>query len=236
MVKIYGHYFLIKGDKTTFHRHLIREFSFRDQDGKEKWTAYNFTRKTYDHFAPILLKIIKDAILHLPEPQSESIMSTTSAENESEVADSQELATSAPSSQGNANFKKPKLPPKAAMLQKEVDRQSQQIQDLMLLLKQNESTLNEQLAERDKRLAQENEENRQRHAELMEQLRESQQQLVQERHESQQRLIQEREESQQQLVQERHESQQRLIQEREESQQRHAELMGLLKQRNSLGE
>ena len=36
MVRIYGHYPLIDGDKTTFHQYLIQEFSFRDQDGKEK--------------------------------------------------------------------------------------------------------------------------------------------------------------------------------------------------------
>ena len=32
-VRIYGHYAIIAGDKTTFYRHPIREFSFRGQDG-----------------------------------------------------------------------------------------------------------------------------------------------------------------------------------------------------------
>lgn len=113
MVKIYGHYALINGDKTTFHRYLIRSLDLTEQDGKEKWTAYNFTRKVYDHFAPIFLKTIRDAISHLREPESESFMSIANSENESGLADSQEMTASVPSSQGNAKFKKPRLPPKA---------------------------------------------------------------------------------------------------------------------------
>lgn len=35
-VRIYKYYSVIEGDKTTFYRHPIREFSFMEQDGKEK--------------------------------------------------------------------------------------------------------------------------------------------------------------------------------------------------------
>ena len=35
-VRIYGHYPVIDGKKTTFYRHPIREFSFTELDGKEK--------------------------------------------------------------------------------------------------------------------------------------------------------------------------------------------------------
>ena len=110
LVKIYGHYAVIQGNKTTFHRHLIRMISIIDQDGKERWAAYNFVRKAYDHFAPILLKIIQDAISHLPEPVSEPITSIANSEVDPELADSQETA-SAPPSQDNMIFKKPSLPP-----------------------------------------------------------------------------------------------------------------------------
>ena len=51
MVKIYRHYSLINGDKTTFYRYLVQSFDFTDQDGKEKWTAYKFTQKLYDRFS-----------------------------------------------------------------------------------------------------------------------------------------------------------------------------------------
>lgn len=43
IVRIYGHYALIYGNKTTFYRHPIRTFDFTALDGKEKWTAYKFT-------------------------------------------------------------------------------------------------------------------------------------------------------------------------------------------------
>lgn len=38
-VRIYGHYPIIDGSKTTFYRHPIHEFSFTALDGKEKWRA-----------------------------------------------------------------------------------------------------------------------------------------------------------------------------------------------------
>jgi len=65
-VRIYGHYPLIEEDKTTFYRHPIREFSFTEQDGKEKWTAYKFTKNVYDTWMPILHKRICSAIDDLP--------------------------------------------------------------------------------------------------------------------------------------------------------------------------
>lgn len=65
-VELYGHYPLIDGDKACFYRHLIRDFSIADQNGKEKWTAYKFTRNVYDIFVPIHLKRLHDAIDKLP--------------------------------------------------------------------------------------------------------------------------------------------------------------------------
>jgi hypothetical protein len=44
LVGIYGHYPVIEDQKTTFYRHPIREFSFAELNGKEKWTAYRFTK------------------------------------------------------------------------------------------------------------------------------------------------------------------------------------------------
>ena len=63
-VRIYGHYPVIEGDKTTFYRHLIRAFYFTD--GEEKWTAYKFTKNIYDVWMPILHKKICSAIEDLP--------------------------------------------------------------------------------------------------------------------------------------------------------------------------
>jgi hypothetical protein len=45
---IFSGILLIFQDKTTFYRHPIRTFDFTELDGKEKWTAYKFTRNVYD--------------------------------------------------------------------------------------------------------------------------------------------------------------------------------------------
>ena len=65
-VRIYGHYPVIEGDKTTFYRHPIHMFDFTALDGKEKWTAYKFTKNVYDIWTPKLHKLICSAIDDLP--------------------------------------------------------------------------------------------------------------------------------------------------------------------------
>lgn len=65
-VRIYGHYPIIKGNQTTFYRHPIRTFDFTELDGKEKWTAYNFTKNVYDIWMPAHLKRICSVIDELP--------------------------------------------------------------------------------------------------------------------------------------------------------------------------
>jgi hypothetical protein len=75
-VRIYGHYPVIDGNKTTFYRHPIRKFDFTELDGKEKWTAYKFTKNVYDIWMPTHLKRICSVIDALPDfevsQQSES--------------------------------------------------------------------------------------------------------------------------------------------------------------------
>ena len=65
-VRIYGHYPVIERDKTTFYRYPIHEFSFTALDGKEKWTAYKFTKNVYDTWMPKLHKLISSGIDDLP--------------------------------------------------------------------------------------------------------------------------------------------------------------------------
>ena len=57
-VRIYGHYLVIDEKKTTFYRHAIRTFDFTELDGKDKWTAYRFTKNVYDVWMPTHLKRI----------------------------------------------------------------------------------------------------------------------------------------------------------------------------------
>ncbi len=65
-VRIYGHYPVIDGKKTTFYRHPIKTFDFTSEDGKEKWAAYKFTKNIYDIWMPTHLKRICSVIDKLP--------------------------------------------------------------------------------------------------------------------------------------------------------------------------
>ncbi|KAI9670770.1 MAG: hypothetical protein M1817_003881 [Caeruleum heppii] len=117
-VRIYGHYPVLgEGDKRTlFCRHLIKSFDILSEDGKEKWTAYQFTRNVYDQFVPVHLQRICAAIEALPEPEvfavdalPQPLESERPGTSGSTPADSQESGTGRPSSQTTRPvFKKPK--------------------------------------------------------------------------------------------------------------------------------
>ncbi|MCJ1385866.1 hypothetical protein MMC17_008990 [Xylographa soralifera] len=141
-VKIFGHYPVIDGDKTTFYRHPIRMFNFTDLDGKEKWTAYKFTKNVYDIWMPNHYKLICSAIDDIPPDMNFEVslgdsFTPIAGADESELPDSQDMVPSAAESQGTAPFKKPRLPPKV-MLQQEIDRlREQSKQDIDRLREQN---------------------------------------------------------------------------------------------------
>jgi len=65
-VRIYGHYPIIEGKDTTYYRHPIHTFDFTALDGKEKWTAYKFTKNVYDTWMPKHLDRIRSVIDDLP--------------------------------------------------------------------------------------------------------------------------------------------------------------------------
>jgi hypothetical protein len=65
-VRIYGHYPVIDGDKTTFYRHPIKKLDFTSEEGKEKWASYKFTKNIYDIWMPTHLKRICSAVDELP--------------------------------------------------------------------------------------------------------------------------------------------------------------------------
>lgn len=140
-VRIYGHYPIIDGQTATFYSHPIRDFSFLDEDGKERWTTYRFTKNLYEKFMPELHKSICSAIDDLPADLNFEISlggsTTPSAVAQSESAPSKpsETATNPPSSQGAGNFKKPRLPPKV-MLQQENDQLREQINQFQNSTKQ----------------------------------------------------------------------------------------------------
>jgi hypothetical protein len=69
-VRIYGHYPIIDGDQTSIYRHIIKRFEMTDDDGKERWTTYRFTRNVYDIFGPIHIERLRSAVEQLPDPLS----------------------------------------------------------------------------------------------------------------------------------------------------------------------
>ena len=65
-VRIYGHYPVIEATKTTFHRHPILKFNFTNLEGKDKWTAYKFTKSVYHTWMPTHFERLCSVIDTLP--------------------------------------------------------------------------------------------------------------------------------------------------------------------------
>ena len=65
-VGLYGHYPVVDGTDTKYYRHSIHKFDLTALEGKEKWTAYRFTKNIYDNWMPNHLARIKSIIDNLP--------------------------------------------------------------------------------------------------------------------------------------------------------------------------
>lgn len=89
-IRIYDHYSVIKEKETIFHRHLIRNFAFIEQDEKEKWTIYKFTKNVYDKHKSTLFKRICSVIDDL----SADINFEVSQQSELQFSDDIELQLS----------------------------------------------------------------------------------------------------------------------------------------------
>jgi hypothetical protein len=115
-VRIYGHYPVIDGDQTSVYRHTIKKFDITNEDGKDKWTAYIFTRNIYDVYGPIHFERLRSAVNQLPDPLSDQRQSQQSdlavlsqpdeEESQSDIVDSQEPLQSSQTSQ--PSYKKPR--------------------------------------------------------------------------------------------------------------------------------
>ncbi|PHH75327.1 hypothetical protein CDD80_2458 [Ophiocordyceps camponoti-rufipedis] len=66
-VRIYGHYPVIQGKNIKYYRHAIHAFDITVLDGKEKWTAYRFTKNLYELWMPQHHKRICSAIDQVPD-------------------------------------------------------------------------------------------------------------------------------------------------------------------------
>ena len=134
VVRIFGHYPVIDGDKTTFYRHPIKNFDFTSEEGKEKWIAYKFTKNIYDTFVPKHHKLICSGIDDIPVNlnfgvSSASFGSNPSVDTEMEP-DSQEMAASASASQDTAGSKRKRLTGNRVLLQLLEDQKRESKEEL----------------------------------------------------------------------------------------------------------
>ncbi|KAI0409317.1 hypothetical protein F4802DRAFT_615761 [Xylaria palmicola] len=66
LVRIYGYYPVINGEETKYYRHPIHTFDFTALNGKDKWTAHQFTKNLYNNWMPGHFERICSAIDQLP--------------------------------------------------------------------------------------------------------------------------------------------------------------------------
>ncbi|KAL6883051.1 hypothetical protein HDV57DRAFT_470674 [Trichoderma longibrachiatum] len=64
--RIYGYYPVIDGKDTKYYRHPIHMFDFTTLDGRDKWTAYRFTKNVHDTWMPDFFNRLCSAIDQLP--------------------------------------------------------------------------------------------------------------------------------------------------------------------------
>ncbi|KAI9813173.1 MAG: hypothetical protein M1832_006402 [Thelocarpon impressellum] len=88
-VRIYGHYALMDGQKTSFHRHEVHNFSIGARDGRERWASHRFTKNVYDLFVPKHAARIRGAIDRLPDAETFDVptLSRIADEGEDAMAD-----------------------------------------------------------------------------------------------------------------------------------------------------
>lgn len=65
-VRIYGHYPAIASNNTKYYRHSIHTHDFTTLYGRDKWTAYRFTKNVYDLWMPKHFENVCSAIDQLP--------------------------------------------------------------------------------------------------------------------------------------------------------------------------
>ena len=89
-VRIYGHYPVIEGKKVTYYRHPIDRFDFTGRDGRERWTAYKFTKNIYDSWMPNHFKRLCSVVNELPDRPPSEFENELSQPSESQVGLSQD--------------------------------------------------------------------------------------------------------------------------------------------------
>lgn len=131
-VRIYGHYAEVDGDNTKFYRYPVRTFDFTELDGRDKWTAYKFTKSIYNVWMPKHFERICSAVDQIPKDInfevsqsselrfsestgfSQQMESSALAETKSQLEELQEITPDTSVSKETENlFKRPKKRPTA---------------------------------------------------------------------------------------------------------------------------
>ncbi|KAK5093856.1 hypothetical protein LTS08_008815 [Lithohypha guttulata] len=106
LVKLYGHFAIIAGEKLAFYRYPIASFVLNFEESQGRKRTHDFVREIYHSFYPAHLKRIRDALAAMDDPRNVAMTPGTSVEED----ESQEQDPSARSSQENTGFKKPGTP------------------------------------------------------------------------------------------------------------------------------
>ncbi|KAI9799450.1 MAG: hypothetical protein M1825_004550 [Sarcosagium campestre] len=100
-VRIFGYYASTDTDQTSFYRHPVIKFDFTSQEGRDRWTAYRFTRNVYDVFYPLHLERILAVLDQLPDPAVFAVPPLSQSQSQASTAGAgsveQEDGESAPS-------------------------------------------------------------------------------------------------------------------------------------------
>ena len=178
LVKLYGHFAIIDGDKVAFYRYPVASFVLNFEESQGRKRTHDFVREIYHTFYPAHLKRIRDALAAMEDPRNMSMTSTMSIEEDG----SQEQDPSARSSQEtSAAFKKPGTP--ASKKQK----------GALALLR-------EQMAEQ-QRLSKEQmaEQQRQSKEQMAEQQRQSKEQMAEQQRQSKEQMARQEEQYKEQI-------------------------------------
>lgn len=154
IVRIYGHYPEIDRDRTNYFRVPIREFSYADKNGQDRWTSYTFVWNLYTQFAPSHLKLIKEAINHLPDPLLVfQVTSSGTISNPQSTSDPEAVPSTPATSNADAQFAKPapRRQQTVASLAKQLE---QQREDFMAQLEEQKREKEESRAREQKVLSQ----------------------------------------------------------------------------------
>jgi hypothetical protein len=95
---------VIEGKDTTYYRHPIHKFDFTALDGKDKWTAYKFTKNVYNIWMSAHFKRLCSVIDELPANLDFSVPQLPQDSGLSQEFESHHLSTEPESREPNSQL------------------------------------------------------------------------------------------------------------------------------------